>query len=148
MPALRSLLVFVAAVAPWATVLPDSASARFTVSARVAPRAAILPLASPTGLSVSDADLVRGQVEIELAYQAISNDPRGLVVEVAPRLGLADEIVVELSDARAVLGDTQLEFTLRDCARCELRIRYRLRLREGLAAGEYPLPWQVSARPI
>jgi hypothetical protein len=148
MPGLRLLLVFVCAMAPWAAALPESASASFKVSARVTPRAAIQPLASPTGLAVSDADLARGQVEVEVAYQATSNDPRGFVVEVAPRRGLADAVVVELTGAQAVLTDTQLEFLLRDCIRCELRIRYRVHLRAGLAPGEYPLPWQVSARPI
>lgn len=142
------LLVFIFAMAPWAAALPDSVSTSFKVSARVAPRAAIEPLASPTGLAVSHADLARGQVDVEVAYRATSNDPRGFVLEVAPRLGLADAVVVELTGAQAVLTDTQLEFMLRDCVRCELRIRYRVHLREGLAPGEYPLPWQVSARPI
>jgi hypothetical protein len=148
MPGLRLLLVFIFAMAPWAAALPDSVSTSFTVSARVVPRATIQPLASPIGLAVSDADLARGQVDVEVAYQATSNDPRGFVVEVAARRGLADAIEVELGGAQAVLTDTQLEFMLRDCVRCELRIRYRVHLREGLAPGEYPLPWQVSARPI
>lgn len=148
MPGLRSLLVFVCAMAPWAAALPESVSASFNVTARVAARAAIQSLASPTGLAVSSEDLARGQVEVEVAYRATSNDPRGFVLEVAPRRGLADAVVVELSGAQAVLTDTQLEFMLSNCVRCELRIRYRVRLRDGLEPGEYPLPWQVSARPI
>lgn len=142
------MAMLLGALAPWSAAQSGSASATFTVSARVAPRAAIQPHPGDERLAVSVADLERGEIELVLAYQATSNDPRGFVLEVAPRLGFADAVVVELAGAQAVLTDTQLEFVQRDCARCELHIRYRVRLREGLAPGEYPLPWQVSARPI
>lgn len=145
---LLMLSLVAGALAPWTAAQPESTTASFTVSARVAPRAAIQSLAGEDRLAVTGADLARGEVEVELAYRATSNDPRGFVLEVAPRLGFADAVVIELAGAQAVLTDTQLEFPQRDCVRCELRIRYRVRLREGLAAGEYPLPWQVSARPI
>lgn len=136
------------ALAPWTALPAETASTRFTVSAQVAPRVSLQPDAQAHSLSISAADLARGELEIELGYRVASNDPRGFVLELAPRLGLAEAVAVEIDGTRAELTETQLEFVQRDCGRCELRIRYRLRLRAGLAPGDYPLPWQVRVRPI
>jgi hypothetical protein len=137
-----------AAVAPWTAPLADSASTRFLVSAQVAPRVSLQAQSWVQSLSVSAADLERGELELELGYRVASNDPRGYVLELAPRLGLAEVVAVEVDGTRAELTDTQLEFLQRDCGRCELRIRYRVRFREGLAPGDYPLPWQLTVRAI
>lgn len=136
------------ALAPWTGALADTASTRFVVSAQVAPRIALLPEGPVRSLPVSAADLARGELELEHAYRVASNDPRGFVLEVAPRLGLAEAVAVEIDGTRAELTDTQLEFVQRNCGACELRIRYRVRLREGLTPGDYPLPWLLRVRPL
>lgn len=153
MPKLLLMLLPVAgailgAMAPWTVLRAETASIRFTVSAQVAPRVSLQADSPVRSLSVSTADLERGELEVELGYRVASNDPRGFVLELAPRLGLAEAVVVEIDGTRAELTDTQLEFLQRDCASCELRIRYRVRLRDGLAPGDYPLPWELRARPI
>jgi hypothetical protein len=136
------------AMVPWTAALAEDASTRFDVSAQVAPRV-VLQADSPSGsLSVSAADLARGELALELGYHVASNDPRGFVLELAPRLGLAQAVAVEIDGTRAELGELPLEFLQRDCGRCELRIRYRVRLRAGLLPGDYPLPWQLRARTL
>jgi hypothetical protein len=146
---LQPVVVVVAGVtAPCAGVLADSAATLFVVSAQVVPRIQLLSEAERRSLSISPADLARGELELELAYRVVSNDPRGFVLEVAPRLGLAELVEVRIEDTRAELTDLPLEFLQRERGVRELRVRYRVRLREGLRPGEYPLPWRLSARPI
>jgi hypothetical protein len=153
MPKLPQVLPLVvaavfAALAPSTGVLAETASTRFRVTAQVAPRVTLHAHSQVQSLSVSAADLERGELELELGYQVASNDPRGFVLELAPRRGLAEIVTVDIDGTQADLTDSQLEFLQRDCGRCEVRIRYRVRLRAGLSPGEYPLPWQLRARPI
>lgn len=126
----------------------EIATTRMAVSARVTPAVSLAPLAAREGLVIDARDLARGSVDLQLRYRAESNDPRGLVLELSPRLGLAEAVGVDLPDARAVLTDAPLEIRLRECAPCELTVRYRIRLREGLRPGAYPLPWRLAARPL
>jgi hypothetical protein len=145
---LLRLALLAGALAPWTAVLADAASTRFSVSAQVAPRVVLQADSAVDSLAVSAADLERGELELELGYRVTSNDPRGFVLELAPRLGLHQAVAVQIDGTQAELTDTPLEFLQRDCGRCELRIRYRVRLRAGLAPGDYPLPWQVRARSL
>lgn len=141
----------------FAAALPAAAgqeTARFTVSVRVPARAAVTTVEPAAVLEVSAADVERGYAELAARYRVDSTGTRGYLLQVAPRVGLADRVEISGLGVDVVLADLPIEI-YRSAAGCgtrgctdELALRLRLLLNPAARPGRYPLPVQLDARPL
>jgi len=136
-----------------ATVLiqPAGAAARqasFGVSAQVAGRLTLQIVEAPAAVILTAADLERGYKELDVRYRVHATRAQRYLLQVAPRLGLAESIRIEGLAAPVILGDAGIEMSQVAIAGAnELKLRLRLELRPGLAPGRYALPVRLSLAP-
>jgi hypothetical protein len=131
-----------------AVQLPASAEtsgASFGVSALVVARTWLEPVAEPAMIVLTEAELERGYKELDLRYRVHTAGTSRYLLNIAPRTGLADLIRIDGLGGPVELGDmdvTVLQETASNVS--ELRLRVRLELSSGLAAGSYPMPVRLS----
>lgn len=113
-----------------------------TISARVLPHARLEGPTGPSAITLTSADLARGYVDVARRYRLSTNAPGRVVLLLNPRLGLTEAIDVAGFGPTLRMHDEGLEIAA-DAA--EIDLSFRLWLRPGLAAGEYPLPLQLAA---
>jgi hypothetical protein len=122
--------------------------ASFGVSAQVVGRLSLQIVDAPAAVILTAADLERGYKELDARYRVHATRAQRYLLQVAPRLGLADSIRIEGLAAPVILGDAGIEVSQVAIAGAnELKLRLRLELRPGLAPGRYALPVRLSLAP-
>jgi hypothetical protein len=147
---LRSLgaLLLLALVAV-AGARADARHTQFVVQATVPARATLSAVEQPTHLSVSEADLVRGYVDVSARYVVESNSRTGWLLRLSPRLGITPHVEVHgLSATLVVRGDGVEVFRSRTSGAEHLELDYRFVLAPGVEPGTYELPIHVAAMPL
>lgn len=120
-------------------------SASFGVSARVVARTWIEPVEEPTTVMLTRADLDRGYKVLEVHYRVHTARTSSYLLNIAPRIGLADWVHIDGLGAPVRLGQTDINVLQHAPANVnELRLRLRLELRPGLLAGRYSMPVRLS----
>lgn len=127
----------------------DTRRAQFLVQATVPARAALAAVEQPTHLSVSEADLARGYVDVTARYTVVSNAPAGWLLQLSPRLGITHRVEVRgLSATLVVQGDGVEIFRPRTSREEPLELDYRFVLAPGVEPGTYELPIHVAVTPL
>lgn len=135
-----------------AACLPAGAGqvdAHFVASVRVPERTTVTPLEPVERFVVSEADVARGHADLTARYLVSSNSPRGFLLTLAPRLGLAQRVEVRGLGGDVVLQDQPVEVYSRGTERRrELVLELRVVLADDVPAGLYPLPVVLDASPL
>ena len=128
--------------------LPVSAGTRgasFGVSAMVVAHTWIEPVNEPAIIMLTEAELEQGYKELDLHYRVHTAGTSRYLLNIAPRTGLADLIRIDGLGGSVELGDTDVTVLQEATSNVsELRLRLRLELSSGLAAGHYPMPLRLS----
>lgn len=139
-----TLLVLCSALAApggWAAEVRTS----MLVSATVVAHASVETVGSAAGVTVTDADLRRGFVDVTRTYQLRSNTRQALL-QLHPRVGLTRQIDVAGLSSPLQISDTSVEIL--QPATEQLRLRFRLWLQPAAVVGEYLLPVHLAALAI
>jgi hypothetical protein len=123
------------------TAQAETAAANLRVSARVLPHARLQADESP--VSITAADVQRGYLDVSRRYRLQTNAPDQVVLQLNPRVGLADSIDIDGFQAPLRMTDSSLEIA-QPFAR-DFTVSFRLWLGAAAMPGEYPLPVQVAA---
>ena len=127
----------------------DARHAQFIVQATVPAHAKLAAVEQPSYLRVSEADLVRGYVDVSARYVVESNTRAGWLLRLAPRLGITHHVEVRgLSATLVVRGDGVEVFRSRTSGAEHLELDYRFVLAPGVEPGTYELPIHVAATPL
>jgi hypothetical protein len=130
------------------TTMPASASIRgasFGVSVRVVARTWLEPVDEPAFIVLTNADLEQGYKELDVHYRVHTAGTSRYLLNIAPRTGLTDRIHIDGLGAAVELGEADVTVLQQASANVdELRLRLRLTLSSGLAAGHYPMPVRLS----
>jgi hypothetical protein len=147
---LRSLGAFLLlALVAQAGALADTRQAQFLVHATVPARATLAAVEQPSHLRVSEADLVRGYVDVPARYVVESNTRIGCLLRLSPRLGITRHVEVRgLSTTLVVQGDGVEVFRSRTGGAEHLELAYRFVLAPGVEPGTYELPIHVAVTPL
>jgi hypothetical protein len=113
------------------------------VSATVVAHASLETVGS--AVSVTEADLKRGYVDVSRTYRLRSNTPRTLL-QLHPRVGLTRQIDVLGLASPLQISEASVEIL--QPARDLLQLQFRLWLQPDAVAGEYPLPVHLAALGI
>jgi hypothetical protein len=128
--------------------MPASAgirSASFGVSARVVARTWLEPVDDPVSVVLTIADLEQGYKELDVHYRVHTAGTSRYLLNIAPRTGLTDRIQIDGLGSTVELGEADITVLQQAPARVnDLRLRLRLDLSPGLAAGRYPIPLTLS----
>jgi hypothetical protein len=139
--AMYSILVILATTPVFASVR----TASFGVSARVVARTWIEPVDEPATIVVTRSDLVQGYRVLDAHYRVHTVGTSRYLLNIAPRIGLADQVHIDGLGAPVKLGQTDITVLQQAPANVnELRLRLRLELRPGLAPGSYSMPVRLS----
>jgi hypothetical protein len=123
--------------------------ASFAVSVVVPARASLETLAEPALLSVSEADVARGYVDVAALYRVRNNDPAGYLVRLAPRTGLTSTIEVSGLATDVVMRDEVVEVAQPASLQpLDLNLQFRLMLDPTATAGVYRMPLHVSVAAL
>jgi hypothetical protein len=142
------VLAVICLVVPMLAVAAERRSS-FTVTVTVPPRVALTVLSEPASIDVTAEDLQAGYKDVVARYAVDGNDPRGYVLRVAPRLGLAARIEVSGLAAGAVtLAEQPIDVAKLGAADGMLDLRYRIVFESGSAPGRYALPLELAALPL
>lgn len=145
-------LLAVPIVVAWLAAASAHAEARhasFVVSVNVPARAELRAIDQPALIQVSEQDVTRGYKDVTARYRVESNTPRGWLLRLAPRLGVAQRVEVQGLSAPVVLaGDAVEVYRARALEPERLSLTYRLVLGQGTPPGTYQLPIHVSAMPL
>lgn len=147
---LRSLGAFLLlALAAGAGARADSRQAQFLVRVAVPARVTLAAVEQPTQLSVSEADLARGYMDVSARYVVESNTRDGWLLRLSPRLGITRHVEVRgLSGTLVVQGDSVEVFRPQAREAEPLELDYRFVLAPDVAPGTYQLPIHVAATPL
>jgi len=123
-------------------------SAGFGVSAQVVGRATLQAVDEPPAITLSAEDLARGVKDIDAHYRVHMTRATHYLLTLAPRTGLTQSIRIDGLGVQVLLGNTEVVVSQPAAAGVnELRLRFRLALRPGIAPGSYALPVQLSVSP-
>lgn len=129
-----------------APALADTARATFRVSVTVPASASVRLVGPGDTLLVSDEDVTLGFVVVPVRCQVTRNTPRGYLLQIAPRLGLARQVEVRGLGSGVVVRDLPVELHRSGVERVEdLALELRVALEPAVRPGRYPLPVQLSA---
>jgi hypothetical protein len=144
LPALVALSAGSVLAAP-ALAAAAEAQSRFQVSTVVVPRARLQALETASDVVVTAEDVARGYKDLVTQYELRSNDPRGCLLTIAQRPGLAESIDVDGLPVRVRLRDAPAEVVLPWARGPQpLELRVRLNLDEAARPGTYPLPLHLA----
>jgi hypothetical protein len=151
---LRAIGVLVLSFASALPALAGQSRASFVVSVRILPRA-VLPVVEQAGrVELSADDVERGYKQVAVHYRVSGTGPRGYLLQVARRTGLARRIEVDGLGGGLALGDIPLEIhrPAEGCVAAACTDDFALVLHVVLDAdarpGSYPLPVQLAALPL
>lgn len=137
------------ALAPAGAVWAGEARSVFTASATVLPVVSLHTVTATPALRLTQADCDAGVVTVTVEYTVRTNDPRGYQLRLAPRIGLASEVLVTgLPVPLVVEADEIVVHRPVGAGRDPLRIEFRVKLLPDAMPGRYPMPIAVSAHPI
>jgi len=147
---LRSLGgVLLLAMVAGAGARADSREAQFLVRATVPARANLAAVEQPTHLSVSEADLARGYMDVPARYVVESNTREGWLLRLSPRLGITRHVEVRgLSATLVVQGDEVEVYRPWTRGAEHIEVDYRFVLAPDVEPGTYELPIHVAATPL
>ena len=135
-------------LATLAVTLPASAGTRganFGVSALVIAHTWIEPVDEPAIIMLTEAELEQGYKELDLHYRVHTAGTSRYLLNIAPRTGFADLIRIDGLGGLVELGEMDVTVLQEATSNVsELRLRLRLELSSGLAAGHYPMPLRLS----
>ena len=138
-----------AAIAVLLLLLPWLADAeqrcdRMNVVARVLPHVSLAALQEPSALDVSENDLERGFVEARARYAVQTNARDGYRLRFAPRVGLADRILIHGLGSPVVVGNLEVDVP-QAAAASVIELSFHIELGRDVDAGSYPWPVSVTA---
>ena len=116
------------------------------VSATVVAHASVAALDGAAPVTITAADLARGYVDVDRRYRLRSNSPRGLLLQLSPRVGLARSIEITGLPSALAITDTNVDVVRPGNE--DLQLRFRFWLQPLAAPGEYPLPLHIAAIAI
>ncbi|HEX6571268.1 MAG TPA: hypothetical protein VF055_04535 [Steroidobacteraceae bacterium] len=119
------------------------ALARLAVAARVEAHVRLAPVESDGALTITDADLDRGYLDVTRRYALRTNAPDRVRLQVHPRVGYTTAVDIAGVGPTVRLQETSVE--LWPAAGRHVEFVFRLWLAPGLAPGQYPLPVHVAA---
>ena len=146
----KGLLAFVALLTGSALATPAlgvaaEAQSRFQVSTVVVPHARLQALETGSDVVVTAEDVARGYKDLVARYELRSNDPRGCLLTIAPRSGLAESIDVDGLPVSVTLWEAPAEVVLPWARGPQpLELRVRLNLDEAVRPGTYALPLHLA----
>lgn len=127
----------------------DDQRATFFVSATVPERVTIEALEQPTRLVISAEDVRRGYKDVSARYVVNRNTERGWMLQLAPRIGITQQVEVRGLSSDIVLREESVEVYRAGAAtREDLSLEYRLVLDADASPGTYEVPVHVSAVPL
>lgn len=125
------------------------ARSSLAVSAHVPSKVTLETLSQPAQLTVSEADIARGHVDLAAVYRVTSNDPAGYVVRLAPRVGLTQAVEVSGLASRVVMAEEVVEVSQPAALRPQqLNLGFRLLLDGSAVPGTYEVPVLVAVRAL
>ena len=131
-----------------AMTMPASAgirSASFGVSVRVVARTWIEPVDEPATIVLTHTDLEQGFKQLDVRYRVHTTGTSRYLLNIAPRTGFTDRIHIDGLGGAVEVGDLDISVNKEAQSNIdELRLHFRLDLRSGLAAGDYPMPVRLS----
>lgn len=137
-------LMLMALAAPGLAAAPQS-QAPMQVSAVVVPRAQLEAIDAASQLTVTAEDVARGYKEVVARYEVRSNDPRGCLLMITPRLGLTESIDIEGLPSGVTLRDAPVELVLPGARGPQpMQLRVRLNLGDAARPGTYELPLHLA----
>ena len=149
---LRSLgaLLLLALVAGAGThARADDQRAAFLVSATVPERVTIQALEQATRVVISAEDVRRGYKDVSARYAVSRNTERGWMLQLAPRIGITQQVEVRGLSSDVVLREESVEvYRAGADLREDISLDYRLVLDADAAPGTYDVPVHVSAVPL
>ena len=123
--------------------------AQFLVQATVPARVTLATVEQPTRLWLTEDDVARGYKDVSARYRVASNDSRGWLLRLSPRLGVTAQVEVRGLAAPLVLGEHGVEvYQPRASEPRHLELDYRFVLEPGTQPGSYELPIHLSATPL
>jgi hypothetical protein len=131
------------------TIVPAAVAAERTaslaVSVQVVARTAMERLDAPETVVLTPEDLAKGYREVDASYRVHASGTSRYLLNIAPRTGLATSIDIEGLGSPVRLEQSDIAVLQTTQARVrELRLRFRMELRPGLAAGTYAFPVLLS----
>lgn len=147
---LRSLgAVLLLALVAGAEARAGDQRATFTVSATVPERVMLEALEQPTRLVISAEDVRRGYKDVSARYAVSQNTERGWVLQLAPRIGITQQVEVRGLATDVVLRDQGVEvYRPATAGREDISLDYRLVLDTDAEPGTYDMPVHVAATPL
>jgi hypothetical protein len=136
------LCVALAAQSGWAGEIRTS----LQVSATVVERASVTIRGVPAPVTITEADLARGYVDVERTFSLLSNSRQGVRLHLYPRVGLARQI--DVHGLASVLHMHEMDVEVIQPASEALQLRFRLWLQPAAVPGEYPLPVHLTVVAI
>jgi hypothetical protein len=138
------------------SVIPDvsaaAANTQIAVTAYVPAQTIAKLVLNPAQITITDADVARGYVDIAAASQlrVTSNNPAGYVIDFFSRLPIFRSVRVSSSDGDANLGPDGGAIIERgrhgrDMA---LNLSYRFNLADNVQPGTYAWPLALNVRPL
>jgi hypothetical protein len=147
---LRSLgAVLLLAVVAWGDARAGDERATFIVSATVPARVAIEAVEQPSRLVISPDDVRRGYKDVSARYAVSQNTERGWVLQLAPRIGITQQVEVRGLAMDVVLREESVEvYRPATVGREDISLEYRLVLDTDAEPGTYDMPVHVAATPL
>jgi hypothetical protein len=136
------------------TIAPDSDAAtrqtQIAVTAYVPPNVVSQLEQQAAALTITDADVARGYVEISAGsrLRVTSNDPAGFVIDFFPRLPIFKAVRVCTPDGSAQLGPLggAMAENRHHGRNIPLELSYRFELADHVQPGTYAWPLAMSVR--
>ena len=127
----------------------DEARSTFRVSLVVPTRVALQALGEPASVTVTEADLARGYLDVPARYHVTLNDRRGYLLQIAHLGGVAREVRVSgLGGTFVVAGDTVAVHQRGQSFEQDVALEFRLVLAPGAEAGRFDWPVALSVQPL
>lgn len=127
----------------------DEGRATFQVSLVVPTRVDLQAVGEPATVTVTEADLARGYLDVSARYHVSLNDRRGYLLQIAHLGGVAREVRVRgLGGTVVVSGDTVAVHRGGQAFEQDVALEFRLVLDQRARAGRFDWPLALSAQPL
>jgi hypothetical protein len=147
---LRSLGAFLLlALVAGAGARAETEQARFVVSATVPARVTIEALGQSGRLVITADDVQRGYKDVSARFLVSHNTARGWVLQLAPRIGITEQIKVTGLSTDVVLREESVEvYRPATTGREDISLGFHMLLDADAEPGAYDMPVHVTAMPL
>ena len=147
---LRPLLLSIASLLTVVPLFAGSVSATMNVSVSVLARAVVTVSSQPDVVTVTDADIARGYVDMATPISLLvrTNSRAGYLLQVDRSCDAFSAVELTFGDAAMSVSDQAWISRPYLPGGESLVMHARVRLAAGAQAGSYPLSMAISARPL